>query len=91
MARLQGETNHKRTNAILWLEGIWRSLKISDISQVPIIGSFHFPFTDFTHEVKTNRSYSEALGPGNEKKTANWHDLLEATETHGMRAFPKLF
>lgn len=91
MARLQRETSHERTNAILWLEGIWRSLKISSISQVPIIGSIHFPLTGFTHEVQTNRSYSEARSPVNEKKTANWHYLLKAAETHCMRAFPKLF
>lgn len=90
MARLQKETRHKRTHAILWQEGNWRSLRISSTSQVPVLGSIHFPLTAFTHEVTTNRNYSEALSPVNEKKTANWHYLLEGTQTHGMRAFPKL-
>lgn len=90
MARLQKETHHERTRAILWQERIWRSLKISSISLGPVLGSIHFPLTAFTHDLTTSRNYSEALSLVNEKKTANWHYLLERKQTHGMRAFPKL-
>lgn len=76
---------------MLWLERTWRSFRVSNISQVPVIGNTHFPLTAFIHEITANRSYPETLMPVNEKKTANWHYLLEATQTHGTGVFPKLF
>lgn len=71
----------------MWLLGIWTSLNISSISSVPVTGNIHFPLTALTHEITTNGSYPETFRPVNEKKTANWQDLLEETKTHGTGLF----
>lgn len=49
----------------------------------PVAGNIRFPLTALICEIITNGSYPETFRPVNEKKTANWQPLLEATQTHG--------